>query len=97
MITPTVPPTPIVPADLSAPGNATTPPKKLGNGPQQTFEVKLRVNQDEVEQAIALLREGGMDQFADLLQNALPKPDASAMGPEAQSLQDEIVAMQPRQ
>jgi len=71
---------------------ATAPESQVGaDQPEKEFEVKLTVTQSEAEQAIELLRQGGMDQMADMLQQALtPQPPD-----EAQMLQDEIVAQAP--
>jgi len=71
-------------------------PADNGAQDQPTFEIKLKVNQSEVDEAVSALREAGLDTFADLLANAMPKPDSNAMDATSQGLQDDIVAMQPR-
>lgn len=80
-------------ADPSAALGSPTAPD-ADNGPQ--FEIKLKVSQSEVDQAVSALRDAGMDTFADMLAKAMPKADPNAMDATSQGLQDDIVAMQPR-
>ena len=61
------------------------------------IQITLTASQDEVNQAIEALNAAGMTEFAQLLAQAIPSDEETAMNNESASLQRDMIAMQPRE
>lgn len=82
----------------SQPSPQMAPDQSQGHGqgqqdqPPVEFDIHIKAQPDELEAAIAVLKESGMDDLASALEKALKGP-GDATADESKQLQDEIVAM----